>query len=390
MYLSREQEKMLSGEYGLAVAKAMEIIVKVGESLGAEKLVPIMHAHVSGISYSNIGEPGLLFMRKFYELGARVRVYATVNPGCIDMVGSSKIINDSYRDKQLLINNFLEKMGFKPTYTCIPYYHRIPGLMEHLAWGESNAVIMANSFYGAMTNREGGPLALAAAITGYTYYSGLHIIDNRRVKIVIDLPENFPIEYSGALGLWIGYNVEGIPLIINLPRDLSSIKLLLAAAAASGSHGLIVLDKITPKNTYLVDESAERISVDVKDLDEYVGSMPSSGERVLGFIGCPHLHPSELFFLKEYLSRYEKPKNDNVLLIAIPLFYRKIYNDIINYLRRRGVDVAVGTCPIVSRLNKVFDRVVTNSGKAAFYLRRLHGLEVTLTSTKRVLEAVYG
>ncbi|MEM0506390.1 MAG: aconitase X, partial [Thermosphaera sp.] len=53
MHLTREQERALNGEFGWAYAKALEIIVKVGESLGADRLISISHAHISGVSYSN-------------------------------------------------------------------------------------------------------------------------------------------------------------------------------------------------------------------------------------------------------------------------------------------------------------------------------------------------
>ena len=64
MFLTREQERMLNGDYGWAVAKAMAIIVKTGEVLGASRLVEISHAHVSGVSYTNILDPGLDFVRR--------------------------------------------------------------------------------------------------------------------------------------------------------------------------------------------------------------------------------------------------------------------------------------------------------------------------------------
>lgn len=389
MYLTHEQEKMINGEYGWVVAKALEVIVKVGEALGAEKLISISHAHVSGISYSNIDKPGLLFIKELFEKGGKARVYTTINPGCIDLLGSSRIISREYYNEQLIINKFLERMDFKPTYTCIPYFHRIPGVNEHLAWGESNAVIIANSFYGARTNREGGPLALASAITGYTYYAGLHLLENRIVEKEIVLPKDFPEDYLGALGLWIGYNIKEIPIIKNASISLYDLKIVLAAAAASGSHGLIVIDKLTPRKTFKISDRVEEINVELSDLDKYLGEEPSSSDRVLGYIGCPHIHPSELFWLVDYLSRKRSPRRDNILLVSIPRIYSEIYRDIIEFLRLRGVDVAVGTCPIVSRLRKGFDIVVTNSGKASFYLSRLHGLKTRLTSFKKVVEAVY-
>ena len=389
MYLTREQEKMLNGEYGWVYAKALEVIVKVGEALGAEKLIPIKHAHVSGISYTNIGEPGLEFIREFYMSGGKTRVYTTVNPSCIDLAGLSMIISDEPRSKQLELNKYLESMGFRPTYTCIPYLHRRPSCCEHLAWGESSAVIYANSVFGSYTNREGGPLALAAGITGYTYYYGLHIRENRVASVEIIL-ENIDHEYYGALGLWIGEHVKETPYITNPAREYSSLKLLLAAAAATGDHGLIVLNGITPRKTYVLGDKRERIRVDKRELMDYIERISSVSGNILGYIGCPHLDPFEFEHLVSLIAKYEKPLRNRRLLLSIPWIYHRLYRREIELLVRRGVDVAMGTCPIVSILAEKYDYVVTNSGKAAFYLEKLHGLKTIVTTTYNVIKIVYG
>ena len=60
------------------------------------------------------------------------------------------------------------RMGARPTFTCAPYQlDGAPGAGEAIAWAESNAVVYANSVLGARTNFEGGPSALAAALTGF-------------------------------------------------------------------------------------------------------------------------------------------------------------------------------------------------------------------------------
>lgn len=389
MYLTREQEKILAGEYGWAYAKALEIIVKVGGALGAEKLIPITHAHVSGISYTNIGDPGLEFIRDFYKGGVKAKVYTTINPGCIDLLGSSRIISDEPRDKQLEINQYLERMGFKPTYTCIPYIHRRPVVDEHLAWGESSAVIFANSVFGARTNREGGPLALAAGLTGYTYYYGLHLLENRVAEVKIVLEDIEP-DYYGGLGLWIGDNIRETPIIMNLKPSIPHIKLLLAAAAASGGHGLIVLNNLTPPKTYSVDDSAEKIHVDKEDIMEYTGSLSDIQGEVIGYIGCPHLDPFEFEELFNLIKTHEKLKKDYKLLVSIPRIYADLYRDEILFLKKRGVDVVVGTCPIVSILRDKPDYIVTNSGKAAFYLKRLHGIDTVVAPLNNIIEILLG
>jgi predicted aconitase len=387
MFLTREQERMLNGDYGWAVAKAMAIIVKTGEVLGASRLVEISHAHVSGVSYTNILDPGLDFVRRMLLSGGRARVYTTINPGCVDYSGLSSLIDGSFNEKQAVIDESLTRMGFKPVFTCIPYYHRPPSQGEFLAWGESSAVAVANSYYGASSNREGGPLALAAALTGYTYYAGLHIPENRVAKVLVRVVDPSASRNPGALGLWVGENIREIPLVEGFNPTLWDLKIMLAASAASGSHALIVVEKITPRGFYRVD-SLEKVEVEWKDLEKYIGLEPSGGS-ILGYLGCPHLHPREFHLVYEYVKRRGRLPGRNRLLLTIPLEVYERYRDKVLYLRGLGVDVAAGTCPVVSRLTKRFDHLVTNSGKAVFYLSKQLKMNYYLTETRRVLEIVY-
>lgn len=387
MHLTKEQEKMLNGEYGEVVAKSMELLVRVGEAYGAERLVSISHAHVSGISYSNIGRYGLEFILDFYKRGGKARVFTTVNPGCIDYCGLSQVVENKFLEEQSKIDMALHGMGFRPVYTCIPYYYRAPLIDEHLAWGESSAVIFANSVYGARTNREGGPVALASSITGYTYYAGLHILENRKCSLLLiipPLPSSIPI---GAVGLWIGDNIKEIPCIrIWDERDLYEYKILLSSMAASGSHGLGVIEGVTPRGTYL-EELEDKVYVESKMLEPYLGEDIQRGSEILGYIGCPHLHPEELIKLLRLLRRRGKVRRGR-LLATIPREYVNTFRDIVLELRARGVDIACGTCPVVSTIRRQYDIVVTNSGKAAFYLRRIHGLKVKLASLEEVVDLV--
>lgn len=386
MYLGKEQEKILAGEYGWARAKALEIIVKVGEALGADRLVEIRHAHVSGISYINIGEPGLRLLEELAEKGGRAAVYTTVNPGCVDLAGESRVVDNTFIRQQMLVNKALEKMGFKPTYTCIPYLDRPPAPGERLSWGESNAVAMANSFYGAYTNREGGPLALASALTGYTYHAGLQVLENRTARVEVHVQWR-PREHEYSLiGLWIGRNIDVVPkLVFDKPTSYSGLKLLFASAASTGSHGLVVIHGITPRGTYR-EEIVEKIVLERRDLGDI--QHPETSGEILGYIGCPHLHPLEVIRLAETVSKYSRVRDRCTLLVSIPLAYKDYLKHEIMVLKNRGVDVTFGTCPIVSRLARRYDLVLTNSGKALFYLEKLHGLKVSLASTTEIIEMV--
>jgi len=387
VYLTREQERLLRGDYGWAIAKAMELLVRVGDAVGASELVEVKHAHVSGVSYSNIGKYGLDLIIDFYRGGGRARVYTTINPGCIDYSGFSRIIDNRFYMEQRAIDNALVNMGFKPVFTCIPYYYRPPLPGEHLAWGESSAVIYANSIYGAYTNREGGPIALASSITGYTYKAGLHILDNRvgRVRVRLDpMVEKYP---AGAIGLWIGENIREIPVLTGFKNmGFGDLKVLLASMAASGSHAIAIIEGVTPRKTFSL-EIRDEVFIERGDLEDYIGPDVTSRDSVLGYIGCPHLHPLELLRVKNLVGKYGGVKRGG-LLITIPPEYLAKFHDIVFYLKSRGVDIATGTCPVVSVFKQRYDVVLTNSGKAAFYLRRIHGLKTRISPLEEVVKYV--
>ena len=388
MYLTPEQEKMLRGDYGWSVAKAMEIIVRVGEALGAEELVEITHAHVSGISYSTIGRYGLEFIRDLALRGGKARVFTTINPGCVDYSGYSSVIDNSLVEYQRLIDESLKEMKFKPVYTCIPYFYRAPLPGEHLAWGESSAVIFANSIYGGFTNREGGPVALAAALTGFTYKAGLHLLENRVGRVEVRLHTSTTLMPIGALGLWIGENIKHTPYIRGLREvSLDDVKNMLASAAASGSHALVILEGLTPRGTFRL-EFEDRVEVEAKALEDYTGE-ECSGTSILGYVGCPHTSPRELLLITHLVKKYGKPRRGK-LLVTIPAEFTRLYRDLISELRAMNIDVAAGTCPVVSRFKEKFDCVITNSGKALFYLKRIHGVRVKLASVKEIVKYLSG
>jgi predicted aconitase len=388
MYLTREQEKMLRGEYGWSTAKAMEIIVKVGEALGAEELVEIVHAHISGVSYSTIGKYGAEFIREIILRGGKTRVFTTINPGCVDYSGFSGIIDNSLLDYQRLIDDPLREAGVKPVFTCIPYFYRTPLPGEHLAWGESSAVIFANSIYGGFTNREGGPVALAAALTGFTYNAGLHLLENRVGRVEIKVNARTLTMPIGALGLWVGEEVKAIPHIRGLRGvQLFDLKNMLASAAASGNHALIIIDEITPMGTFRLDLT-EKVEPEISVLENYLGDN-CAGSNILGYIGCPHTTPQELLLIARLVKKHGKPRRGK-LLVTIPAEFTRIHRDLVLELRAMGVDIAAGTCPVVSRFKEKFDCILTNSGKALFYLRRVHGVKVKLAGVKEIVEQLSG
>ena len=84
MRLTTEERDMLSGKGGRASKKCMEILVALGEIYGAKRLVPVSSVQVSGVSYKNLGDAGIEFLRELAEDG-RARVKTTLNPAGMDL-----------------------------------------------------------------------------------------------------------------------------------------------------------------------------------------------------------------------------------------------------------------------------------------------------------------
>ena len=188
MFLTREEEGMLAGQEGRATQKAMEILVALGKIYDAEKLVRVSSVQVSGVSYKNLGDAGLEFLNELAEDG-KARVKSTLNPAGMSLTDwKAQGIQSGFAEKQLQVIDAYRRLGLEISCTCTPYLAgNEPSFGQHIAWGESSAVAYANSVIGARTNREGGPSALAASLTGKTPLYGLHLKENRVPTHIVDV-----------------------------------------------------------------------------------------------------------------------------------------------------------------------------------------------------------
>jgi len=381
MELSREEERMLNGEYGEGTAEAMKILVKVGEVLGAKRLVPISHAHASGVSYATIGEPGLHWLNSLASRGAKAKVYSTVNPIGFDPFSNIIKVDKKFVEGQMKILDAFKHMDFEISLTCTPYYLRRPKPKERLAWGESSAVIYANSVLGAFTNREGGPIAVAAALTGRTYEAGLQLLENRRTNytIKVSFVPSDPAEWS-ALGYVIGEKIGvGIPRLTNLKVSEDNAKYMLAASAASGGLAMMVIDGLTPEDTYIVGDE-EPITIEEDEIKRLFGSVE---DAEIVFHGCPHVSLREL----EIIDKMIKNKVKKEVWIAIgPKLYEKA-GELVRRLSKKGIKFVRGTCTVVAPIERMGVRkVATTSAKTYFYLKR-KGFDVWLVKLRDAVGA---
>ncbi len=384
MHLTRYEEKILDGEMGEGYAKMMKILVKIGEIYGADELIPIKSAQISGVSYNTIGEHGLYFLKSLE--GVKVSVPATLNPLAFDerYIDLLKVDPHIYKRQMEIIKAYVD-MGIKPTATCTPYYYdNVPKLGEHIAWAESSAVIYANSIIGARTNREGAVTALAAAIIGKTPNYGLHLDENRRATHIVDVKFKPEGEDYPLIGLFIGESINGIPYL-RFAGTNDDFKLMGAAMAASGSISMYHIENFTPEFKNALSDEVERIEVEREDLDR----MKREVDVELVAIGCPHVSPSELRRIAEFVKGKKKKKNVQLWIFVARSVWKR-YEDLVKLIEEFGGKVMVDTCVVVSNAGKIYKKIGTTSGKAAFYLskKKFGGARVMVADLYTLLRSV--
>ncbi len=397
MFLTKDQEEMLSGMKGEAIAKSMELVVKIGDVYNAEQLIPIKNAQVAGVSYLTVGESIFSFFELFLKDAVKVKVPTWLNPAGMDMEKWREMkISEDFAEKQFRIVKFYEGLGIKPTLTCAPYLiGHTPSYGDHLAWSESSAVSMANSFYGARTNREGAPSSLASAITGLTANYGLHITENRNPRILVNVKANLEgfSDYS-ALGYWYGKKFHGlIPYFVNIQKlNINEAKMLAAALAASGSVALYHVKGLTPESKSIdienIEEKIEFTESNKTEVYNYFNQINEGADLVA--IGCPHASYEDIKYIFDILQSRQMKKGIEFWIFTSSKTKTSVDTDsLLTSLKSRGIKVYADTCMVVSpSVGGNFRNIITNSTKAAHYLGRAKTTMVNLQSLDSIMKEV--
>ncbi|MFC1486084.1 aconitase X [Thermoproteota archaeon] len=374
MYLTKNEEKMLSGEEGHAVKKSMEILVTLGNIYGAEKLVKIGSVQVAGVSYHNLGDAGLEFLNELAKDG-KVKVLTTLNPAGMDLENWRNLgIDKAFAQKQNQVIEAFNKMGIIISCTCTPYLiGNLPRYGEHIAWSESSAVTFANSVIGAKTNREGGPSALAAAFVGKTPCYGLHLDENRvpdtHVEVTAELST---FSDWGALGYCIGKQAQSKILYITGINDVSldELKSFCASVVTYGSKPLFYMKGITPASERQ-EPPKEKIVIDDVDIREAYEAINDDVEDIdFVCIGCPHASIKEIAQIANLLENKRISTNTEFwVATSRPMKQLADKRGYTQVIEDAGGKFACDTCMAVAPLKGRFRTVATTSAKGCYYSR---------------------
>ncbi|MER9875787.1 aconitase X [Mesorhizobium sp. M0195] len=380
--LTAGDQSMLHGEQGSAAAAAMKILVAFAKAVGARKLLNIAGAHIDGCLYH--GQASLDFVERLIEGGGRVRVPTTLNVGSFDLIhpGLVKMPMSQEAPARRLMMAHLD-LGCQATFTCAPYQTRFrPRFGEQIAWGESNAIVFANSVIGARTNRYGDFIDLCCAMTGRAPAWGLHLSENRRGQILFELTGGF--EPSDALFVGVGLLVgqksgDRIPAISGLPqpRDEDQLKALGAAAATTGAVALFHAVGITPEATTLdealhglVPEEKIRISrADIRHALARLSSVPDGVQLAAVSLGTPHFSHEEWMRLLPLLREVAPGRGVPIYVNTGRATLTRLQDEgTLTGMEAFGLVPVTDTCTYVTSILERLDGVVmTNSGKWAHY-----------------------
>jgi predicted aconitase len=232
-------------------------------------------------------------------------------------------------------------------------------------------VSYANSVIGARTNREGGPSALASAITGLTAEYGLHLDQNRKADVIVELDFNpEPYQYA-VLGNHLGQTLTGmgkkVPYFRGIKPSDDDMKALRAAMAATGSIALYHVENTTPEWKEALDGSLETIKIGKTELNEHIKGMDMDCEPELIAIGCPHASEDELRRIADLVKGRRKRK-DKELWVSVSRAVAERNPEAVRVIEDFGGLVLRDTCMVVSPIEVRFHSTAVNSGKAAYYL----------------------
>ncbi len=289
---------MLAGDCGEPVRRAIEHQIRVGEFWGARRFVEVTNVHLMG-DIEVMGDAGLGFLDESCRGKARCIRPTTTNARCMDFGWCERFGQgvESVRKEREIIAS-LQRMEVATVDTCINYQTVYqPHLGEHVAWGDTGTVIYANSVFGARSNFEAGPAALAAALTGRTPAYGFHLDEHRRGTLLVELDAKLDdLADWGALGKIVGepnQDYFAVPVFVGVTRAPVSdeLKHLGASLASYGSMAMFHMPGVTPeartpKAAFDGRRPRARRRVAGRDLERvYRGNRIEQGGTVVVFSG---------------------------------------------------------------------------------------------------------
>lgn len=385
MQLDAEEQAMLNGERGEAVQEAIRLQMEIGKFWGAKRFVPVSNVHMMG-DIEVLGDGGKGYLQRMAASNARAVCSTSTNARCVDFSYAERLNQDPETvGKETQVIRFLKKMDISTVDTCINYQTVYqPHLGEHVAWGDTGTVIYANSVFGARTNFEGGPSALAASLTGRTPEYGFHLDEHRRGTFQVNIDFE-PGDYAdwGAIGKLVGepnQNYFAVPVFTGIKRRPSAdeLKHLGASLASYGSMGMFHMVGVTPEARTVEDafrdaKPSHTMTITRADIDKvYAGYSAKGSPLNLVVFSAPQMSIYEMKALAD-LFRGRRIKEGTQVFITTSNGVKSHAQQLghLQTLEEAGAVILEGVCfYILQNLPQMRDEngwknIVTNSAKLA-------------------------
>ena len=289
-------------------------------------------------------------------------------------------------------------MGAKPSFTCAPYLlENKPRFGEPIAWAESNAVIYANSVFGARSVKHADFMDLCVAITGRAAYVGVYVEDCRRARRCINVQT--PLEIDDSFWPLIGWLVgekspDRIPVVRgleNLSPSEADLKAVCAAFGTTSSAPMLHIAGLTPESSMPPTRDADTLAITVTEMRlqwERFNKGASSVDLVA--LGSPHFSATECTEFAALMEGTQVGENvSTIVTVGRDTMESIVKSGTYEKLRAAGVTVVKDICwcsisePVFPPEAKV---LMTNSGKYAHYAPGLSGRTVRFGSLQECAE----
>ena len=383
MQLSADEQAMLQGERGDALRSALELQLAVGRFYGAECFVPVSNVHMMG-DIEVMGDGGLEHLRQLSASGARCQVNISTNARCFDFSWTERLgqdVAEAHKERQVI--DCLRAMNVTTTDTCINYQTIYqPHFGEHLAWGDTGTVIWANSVCGARSNFEGGPSAMAAAMTGRTPAYGLHLDECRRGTFIVKVEATLAdLADWGALGRLVGEHHQSyyeVPVFTALRRaptgdELKHLGCSLASYGSMAMYHMVDVTPEAPSAEVALHGNVPHSTVTITDADiEAVYRGYKNADRSCNFVvfSGPQLSLWELKRLADlFAGRQVHPGTTVFVTTSSALLAQARLLGYVATLESAGVKILEGVCVYIlqslsrMRAQNGWTNMISNSAK---------------------------
>ena len=384
MKLSDLEKAMLAGDQGEPRRLAMEQLLEAGRFFDAQDFVEISQVHLMADTEA-VGVAGVEFLEKLaaYPLKERrVCVPAITDPRGADFKAYQRIRQaPEFVELEKRADKAFRELGLLMTDTCIIYQTvQAPVLGQHVAYGDTGSSIYANSVLGARTNFEGGPSALAAAMTGRVPRYGFHLDERRRGSTLFELKHRPQcLSDWGAVGGFIGRRMGSyweVPVISGVQGAPTSdeLKHFGAALASFGSTPMFHMIGVTPEAPSLdgVFDGATPAATPIgeQDIAEfYAGYGTKEDTADVVVFAAPQMSLFEMQQLAELLDGEQVHENTTVLVATSPeVKFASQRMGLVERIEASGAIVLEGVCFYQMHAREIGEAngwrtLVTNSAK---------------------------